>query len=258
MKDRPNSTISKPPAKRAGSRILPSELPNQVAEQIAKLASIPASTPECQYFCDSLCDSVRRIWERDRRAGLSEPGEALKRAAKAARTLNEAVGSLKKADREWVENLLKQDDAIWSEELVNRPPGRHSLVPGQEERLRDLSVKVWALAGLFSTAAGQSAPIAAGIAKLPYKVGKRKGTVKDNTFHDLVFGLCSNAAEWDGELPLDKGKTFKEEGGALAEALDILRPYLPKGVIPDKLPLGTLQRIKTAQSKARRSLLDRP
>jgi hypothetical protein len=224
-----------------------------VAEQIAKLAGIHEWEP----FCDSLDDSVRKIWEWDRRAGSSEPGEALKQAAKAARTLNEAVGSLNKADREWVEKLLKQD-AMWSEELVNRPPGRYSLVSSQEERLRDLSVKVWTLACLFSTAAGQSAPIVAGIAKLPYKVGKRKGTVKDNTFHDLVFGLCSNVAEWGGTLPLDKNRNFNKDGGALAEALNVLRPYLPEGVFPDKLRLITLQRIKTAQAKARRSLLDRP
>src|SRR5665811_1434593 len=82
----------------------------------------------------------------------------------------------------------------------------------------------------------------AGTTRLPYKVGKRKGTVKDKTLHDLVFGLFSYAAGADGALSLDKNRNFNKEGSALAEALNKLRPYLPKGVIPDKLPLGTLQR----------------
>jgi hypothetical protein len=257
MNGRSKSTTSKPPA-RAGGRILPSELPEHVAEDIAKLAGVP---PECWFFCDYLRDRVWSVWEWDRRAGSSEPGEALKRAAKAARTLREAVGSLNKADREWVEKLLKQDHPYWSEELVNRPPGRYSLapwVPDQEPRLGDLSVKVGALAALFSTAANQPAAEMAGSAKLRYKSGRRKGAVKDETFHDLVFSLLSNAAEWGGALPLDKSKNFKKEGGALAEALEMLRPYLPKGVIPEKLPLMTLQRIKTQHAKAQRSLLERP
>jgi hypothetical protein len=246
MDDESKSTTSKPPAKRGGGRILPSELPEEVAEEIAKLAGVPVN---CGPFYDFLRDSVREIWKWDRRAGSSEPGEALKRAAKAARTLNEAVGSLKKTDREWVEKLLNQDNAIWSEEMVNCPPGRDS-------RLIDLFGKIWAIACLFSAAAGGSAPLRVGFAKLPYKVGKKKGTVRDETFYRFVFHLCGNAAEWGGNLSVDKDRRRDAEGGDLAKALNIIRQYLPNGVIPEKLPLMTLHRIKTEQAKARRSLLE--
>ena len=257
MNKTPNSTTSKPPAKRAGARILPSQvLLRHGAEQIAKLAGLPVH--EYEPFCDSVCESVQEVWKRDRRAESSEPGDALKKAARAARTLNEAFGSLNKEDRKWVEKLLNQEPPWFQERLLGREPILHSLVPPFQDRFRELSATLWLLACLFSNAAGKSAPLMAGTTRLPYKVGKRKGTVKDKTLHDLVFGLFSYAAGAGGALSLDKNRNFNKEGGALAEALNILRPYLPKGVIPDKLPLGTLQRILTQQSKARRFLRERP
>ncbi len=253
MNDSPISTKSAPAAKRAGTQKpypptqTPPELPRDVAMQVAELARV--SVQECEPFCDSVCDSVQMVWKRDRRAELSQPGEALKRGAQAARTLNQAFGSLNKADRKWVEKLLNQEPSWSQERLIGRVP--------DYEPLRELSITVWLLACLFSNATGEVSPLLAGTARLPVKPGREKGTVKDVMFQNFVRDLLIAATEAGGILTLDKNRYYKE--GTLVEALDIICPYLPRGVIPYDLHLATLQRIKTKHSEYRRRLrLDRP
>jgi hypothetical protein len=225
-------------------------IPRQVAEEVADIARVPEDQREL--FCDAVCYDVEMIWKRDRRAELlkpgdklSGPGEALKKAAQAARTLDQAFGSLTEADRKWVEKLLNQEDSDSKERLIGRFP--------LGEPLRELSFTVWLLARLFSRATGEVPPLVAGLAKLPVRPGRKRGAVKDSAFASFVFYLHVSTAVAGGKLTLDKNRNFKD--GTLVEALKILRPYLPRGVIPDDLTLhlATLQRIKTAQSKAHRS-----
>jgi hypothetical protein len=69
---------------------------------------------------------------------------------------------------------------------------------------------------------------------------KRLG-IKDQMFRELVFSLLS-AATWSrGKFTLDKNC----QSGTLLKALTILRPELPKGLVPKALPVGTIQRLKT-------------
>lgn len=240
------------PSKRATGRVLPSQLlPRSVAEEVADVARIP--NQEREPFCDWVCDSVQMVFRRDRRAELlgpnavlSGPGEALKKAAQAARTLDQAFGSLNKADREWVGELLNQE-LQWSQErLIGRAP--------VFEPLRELSITVSDLAHLFSAATGEAWSVVPGTAKLPFKPGRKRRMVNDVTFQDFVRDLLRCAAEAGGSLTLDKNRNYKK--GTLVEALEILRPHLPRGVIPTALTshLATLQRIKTKHSKARRFL----
>ena len=99
----PNSPTQAPHAR---SSDLP--LPEDVALYVAERARIPAE--EVPLFCDAICESVQRVWETDRRAISSKPGQALLRAAEAARTFNEAFCSLNKDDREWVERLVARPE----------------------------------------------------------------------------------------------------------------------------------------------------
>ena len=112
---------------------------------------------------------------------------------------------------------------------------------------------MWLLACLFSNAAGEVPPFMAGTDRLPFKQGRRWGIINDVTFDSFVWHLLGSAAEAGGTLTLDKN--FKK--GTLIDALAILRPYLPRDVIPYDLHphLSTLQRIKTKHTKARRSHL---
>ena len=101
---------------------------------------------------------------------------------------------------------------------------------------------------LFSTAVGEVLLPMAGVATLRKKRGKKPGTVNNPAFHDFVLSLLSGAADAGGELTLDQN--FKK--GTLADALNILRPHLPRGVIPNALPFGTIQKIKSAHAKYQR------
>ena len=250
VNDGSNSTASTPPSKRAGPQILPSQLlPRDVAEWVAKIAQIPDGYWE--YFCDDLVDTVRRICRRDRRAVSSKPGEALKKAAEAALALNKAFGSLTKADREWVENLLNQEPSHYRERLNGREPAEFSFfLHDVPEPLRSLSQTVFLVARLLSTAVGKVPPLMVGVDKLPVKRGRQKGSVENPTFHHLVEHLLIAASLWGGRLTLDKNFGT----GTLLEALDRLRLHLPRGVIPSDLAphLATLQRIKTAHEKFQR------
>ena len=58
---------------------------------------------------------------------------------------------------------------------------------------------------------------------------------------ELVFSLYSAAEETGGELTFDKNK----QKGTLVEVLELLRDHLPTGLVPNALPLGTIQKLKT-------------
>ncbi len=113
--------------------------------RVAKLARIPDN--ELELFCDSVCDTVKMIWQVDRRAVSSKPDGALIKAAKAARNLNEAVCSLKKTDRTWVDSIAARHPRLSQEERL-----RGATEPFQTN---ELNQTVWLLAFLFSTAIGK-------------------------------------------------------------------------------------------------------
>jgi hypothetical protein len=238
-----------PLAKPAKAQVLPSQLlPIDVAEQVDRIARIPDR--DLGQFCDTLCDDVQRVWRRDRRSLPTRPGKALKRAAEAARKLHQELNSLTKADGEWLQSLLLQEPEHVQRQLIGRHPGY--VDPLHEPTALDgLSITVFDLTALVVAAAGQVPPRVLGRARSSFKPGRRKGTVNDPTFHNFVASLLIAASAFGGFFTLDKN--FKK--GTLLEALDALRPYLPRGVIPYNLEphLATLQRIKTAHEKYRRS-----
>lgn len=209
----------------------PLERLRDVALQVATIARVP--TEEREEFCQRVCGSMQMIWERDRRAVTPKPGHALLKAADAASTLNEALGSLNKVDREWIERLL-------------------ALEPWSEGRLRSLSETVWLLAFLFSSAIGGSIPEVSGKAVLREKSGRRKGTVKDMMFEVFIHHILVHVTEASGELTFDKNAGT----GTLVDALNIFRLCLPKGFVPNALPLSTIQKLKTKHSKFRHRFLE--
>jgi hypothetical protein len=60
-------------------------------------------------------------------------------------------------------------------------------------------------------------------------------------FENFLTHLFVDVAETGGQL------TFTKDSGTgtLIAALNILGPHLPNGVVPNRLPLGTIQKIKT-------------
>jgi hypothetical protein len=227
--------MSKPPPK-----TLPS-LRREVL-RIAKLADIP----DQELFCDSVCDTVKMIWQVDRRAVGSKPDTALHKAAKAARNLNEAFCSLEKEDRAWVDRIAARHPWLSQEERLS---GAKELF-----QIDELEQTVWLLGFLFNSAIGKHFPPMPGMTGLRGKQGRSEGSVKDAVFQGFVFNILVCATVAGGDLTMDKN----QQTGSLPAALEILRPHLPKGVVPNVLPLGTIQKIKTKHSKARRASLGLP
>jgi hypothetical protein len=198
----------------------PPRLGKDVALQVAHVAGVPSE--ECDQFCELVQGTVQRVWELDRRARSSKPGQALDEAAQAARALHKAFLKLNKEDREWLESFLAPNSYYMG-------------------RLRELPLTIWRLAHLFSTAIGKSLPERSVQAISPKKRDWRQRTVKDVTFENFLTHLFVDVAETGGKL------TFTKDSGTgtLIVALDILRPHLPEGVLPKRLPLGTIQKVIT-------------
>ena len=144
----------------------PPALPEDVAMQVAELARVPVG--EIPLFCDAICETVQRVWETDRRAVSSRPGRALLRAAEAARTFNEAICSLNKDDREWVERLMAR--------------------PEYQDLPRDFIVTVSQIDDLFSTAVGSSIPPMPGTAALREKGAGQRDLLRTGCLR-FSFGI---------------------------------------------------------------------
>jgi hypothetical protein len=209
---------------------LPPKLPSVLAERLAKLAKVP--TNERDEFCKRISETVLRLWKRDRRSMSSKPGQDLVQAAKAARTLQQTFFRLNKQDRDWVENIMHLEMQFMAGEI-------HHL----ESTILNLTM-------LFCSAIGRPSPLPRHSERflerlLPKRVPPK---IKDQMFRELVFGLLSAAAETRGQFRFDKNY----ESGTLARALNLLRDHLPKGFVPEPLPVVTIQRLKTDFHQLRR------
>jgi hypothetical protein len=207
--------VSKPPTP------TPRVLPSNVILRLATLAGVP--TTEQELFHEQFSFSLAKIWQRASRALSSKPGPALVRAARAATTLQKEFYRLSQQDREWLENIR-------STSLVRRIPVEKAIVElelvfnhaiGRPSRRRELPRK-WRLRVQFK--------------------------VKDQMLRELVFSLLRATRDNYGEFTLDKNR----QSGTLLKALDILRPHLPKGLVPNALPVGTIQKLKTEFSRSER------
>jgi len=196
------------------------DLPMEVRLRVAGLAGVPPEGRD--EFCDLLQLVRRTVFELDRRTLGAEPGEALVSAAEAARAFHEAFGRLNPDDRKWVEQLLA------------KTPRYNRWVPV-------LPRSVNALSDLFSVAVGKAPLWNFDGPSGPDARGRRRGDVKNLAFRELVRWLRLIAEEWcGGEFTFDKSY---EEKSSLTQALEILRRYFPQGVVPDPLPLSTIERI---------------
>jgi hypothetical protein len=219
-------------------------LPREVAMQIAGLAHVPDGANEL--FCDFVCERVEMIWRLDRRRMLSRPnpGPALLRAAKAARVLSDAISGLNPEDRTWVDNIVKQHPWLQGDRQRLKAVTEPFEVDGLEQTVRLLTL-------LFNAAIGKDLWGIPRKGAVRGKSGRRKGAVGDVMFNQLVHDILCAATENGGDLTIDKNI----QTGTLVDALNTLRPYLPKGVVPNALPFSTLQKIKTAHGKNTRAFL---
>ena len=196
-------------------------LPKSVALKIAKLFRMPKAYRD--EFCDYLTDRVEGIWKRDWRATPLKPSSSLRRAADATRTLQRAFDSLPKKDREWVDSM-RASSQLWGEGLPA------------------LDTTVMNLALVFNHAVGRPSPTPRKSVELNERLGVRTLGVKNQMFKEAVMMLMGAAVEHRGKYTLDSNTGR----GTLIDALNMVGPYLPPGLVPapHELPAGTIQKIK--------------
>ena len=211
----------------------------RVAQQIADIARVPIG--ERGLFCNNVCDIVETASKQPRRTKSSKPGQALLKAADAARILNEAVCNLNHTDRKWISRVIANDPWLSQEPWLR--------IAKEPFEIDELNRTVHSLELLFKTSIGKPAPLAPGAAVLSEKRGRKRGAVNDAAFQNFARNLLICVSDGGGTLSLDKNKNSKT--GTLVEALACLRSCTPKGLIPKTLPLGTLQTIKTQHLKYR-------
>jgi hypothetical protein len=208
----------------------PAELPRDIGLKIAELAGVPAA--EREDCADALRGLVWTTSGSDSRSLPTKPSPALRQAADAARALQAAVCDLSVNDHEWVQRFTYYDE------------------PHVQELVRTLPRTISRLTTLLGIAIGRYrySPLDVVDPTEPLKRGRRPGSFNDPAFHRVVDDVLFCVFAFGGKLTLDKNF----EGGTLIAALNELRPYVPAGLIPNVLPLGTLQKIKTAFSEHHR------
>jgi hypothetical protein len=121
-------------------------------------------------------------------------------------------------------------------------------------QINELNLTVWLLATLFNFAINQPSPIVPGEVRVPDRKSRKSGIGKDMMFEFFLVRILTATAEAGGRLLFNKN----DGKGTLIKVLDILRPHLPKGVIPAAPTFWVIQKIKTRQAKSRRRLLQSP
>ena len=200
--------------------LLPPPLPREDALRLAILARVPPEQRES--FFDLVHWVISLVWMRDRRA-VGVNAAQLERIAEAARTLHQEFGKMDPLGAEWVERLWRR-------------------TPWYNEWLRDVPVTAFRLAHLFSSAAGMSPPRPPGVVPPKHQKSSRDKTREDVMFLDFARRLKMVASESGGKLGLDPAN----RRGALVKAVNLLKPHLPVGVVPDKFPFSAFKNAKGA------------
>jgi hypothetical protein len=197
----------------AGTELSPDD-----ACRLCDLARVPP--PEHNFFRECVHGITETIWRRYRQIAQAAPSPALIKVAKAARSLHEAQLLLGAGDRALVAQILKHERAVLDQQFESLPR------------------TAWQLDFIFSTVMGTSSNVENG--RPPGRRGRKPGTVHNEAFQKLVRDLLLAAFAVRGKFTL----YATHERGTLVEALNILRGCLPLGLVPEKLPFGTIQKIK--------------
>jgi hypothetical protein len=191
-----------------------------LAARLAKIAKVPSNYEDD--FCKRISETVLKLRKRDRRATGATPGRRLIEAASAARTLRQTFSRMNKPDRDWVEDIKQTQMQFMAGKIDNLP------------------ATIDNIAMLLFAALGKPSPP-------PIHLRTRSHEIADQMLRELVFGLLYAAAETGGRLTFDKNSG----SGTLSQALDLLRDYLPKGLVPEPLRYSTIQRLKTDFARSR-------
>jgi hypothetical protein len=226
--------------KKGYTRILTTDFKRRAIEgdmlqQIANLCRADAS--QRQEFAEDLDRSIHRIWMQHYLA--KRASGRLKRASRAALALNEALVNLEQEEIEDLGisyNLFVRLDRFSSEEYSG---------------FQGFQATAFHLAELLCWHAGTREPLWPGEIDEGLRAGRRSGTVGKPLLQEFIRDL-KRVGKQHG-----KGFTFSHEtvSGSLIKALDLLRNYLPPGVVPVEAELtklgSTIKRIRPSRGNPR-------
>lgn len=186
-------------------------------ERVAERFSIPPNfqrsfAHDLKSAIDEACDQ----FNRSRPWSKSKSGHEL---ATLSVALHNCLGSLN--EQEWAQ-------------LERGPCG---------EGIRGLHEKIYCLAMSSSALVGTAPP-----SRQPTIRGRGRppGSISNPIFQELIFRLCVGALVAGGKFTL----TTDAPSGTLVDALDLLRPLVPIGLIPHQLTGSMLERQRQAAQRS--------
>jgi hypothetical protein len=195
------------------------KFPASEIQKIADLASIPES--QLEHFERCVRGIVSNSWMKEGRDVPNKCSEELRRLDQAARQLAEALNRLGKDDQQWLGQIFDWQ-APWVSEVYSKLPG-----------FLDQA------ASALGQVTGRSTAVQDGIAKKGR--GRPSGGAGHAALHKITYDLLLGVSAAGGNLTINKNN----ENDCLRTVLNILRDYLPYGVIPEILPSPTLQNIRS-------------
>src|SRR5262245_43543352 len=112
-----------------------------LAARLAKIAKVPTNYQH--EFCERIVETVLSVRARDRRSTGEIAGPVLRKAADAARRLQDAYSHMNELNRHWIEHIKRTQMQFMAGEIQH------------------VEATITNLVGLFHTAAGEATPIPA-------------------------------------------------------------------------------------------------
>jgi hypothetical protein len=207
--------------------------PKAVLRELADLLEVPEVKRNFHY--NEILGNVRDTCElKELSDGLTKEKSA--KMLRSALALQETLWDLNRREAEFIDKMLYSKSAF----LLNR------ISADGTAGLREIAHQ---LALLFSLLSGKAAPRWPSEGPVRRRRGKspggrRPGSITNSIFQDFVTQLWISTRVAGGKLSLAKSPVSGKPQGSLLKAIEMLKPYLPDGLVPNVLPARTLEKIR--------------
>jgi hypothetical protein len=192
-----------------------------VLERLVKLARVRDDL--CESFHHFVCGTVEAVWIREelfKRGPAAEKTGSLARAADAALTLHDALGTFGKPEQEHLQKIFPLLSA---------------------EEFGGLRQKAYEISKTLNAAMGRPPPRDLNEPPRPNRRGRKLDAVKDVLFRRFAYDLLLDALAAGGRFTVDRNSAT----GSLIEGMRLLADHLPPGFVPRRPPATTLDRFRT-------------
>jgi hypothetical protein len=193
----------------------------EVLGELAKRARVPDASRESFYH--SVCGTVEAVWHRDKlfkRGPSAKKKGSLARAADAALTLHDALGTFGKPELEHLQKIFPLLSA---------------------EEFGSLRQNAYQLSKTLNAAMGRPPPRDLNAPPRPNRRGRKPDAVKDVLFRRFAYDLQLDAMLAGGRFTVDRNSAK----GSFIEGMKLLARHLPPDFVPKRPPATTLDRFRT-------------